>query len=113
MSAGYEAVHARRARLLERAAIERDDLAGQLGAWQRPLGAVDQGLAFIRGVKRSAPVIGMVAGVAMAALAFVRPARIGGWLESGQAVWRLLTDRKRSAARSDRSEAPPAEGEAE
>jgi hypothetical protein len=111
MSAGYEAVHARRARLLERAASERDELAGLLGAWQKPLGAIDLGLAFVRGIKRSAPVIGMAIGVGMAALAFVRPANIGGWFEGGQAVWRLLTGRKRSAARgSDRSEEPKAEG---
>jgi len=111
MSAGYEAVHARRSRLLERAARERDELAGLLGAWQKPLGAIDQVLAIVRGVKRSAPMIGMVIGVGMAALAFVRPANIGGWFEGGQAVWRLLTGRKRSAARrSDQREEPTAEG---
>jgi hypothetical protein len=113
MSAPHEAVHARRARLVERAAIERDELAGLLGAWQKPLGAVDLGLAFVGALKRSAPVIGMVIGVGMAALAFVRPANIGGWIEGGQAVWRMLTDRNRRAPRrSDRSEAPKAEGDA-
>lgn len=111
MSSGRETVRARRERLVERAAIERDELAGLLGAWQKPLGAVDHGLAFVRGLKRSAPVIGMGIGVGMAALAFIRPANLSGWLEGGQAVWRLLTDRNRGAARrSDRSEAPSAEG---
>jgi hypothetical protein len=111
MSAEREGVRARRARLLERAASERDGLAGLLGAWQKPLGAVDLGLAFVRGLKRSAPVIGMGIGVCMAALAFIRPANISGWLEGGQAVWRLLTDRNRGAARrSVRGGAPDAEG---
>jgi hypothetical protein len=111
MSAAHAAVRARRARLVERAAIERDELAGLLGAWQRPLGAVDLGLAFVRGLKRSAPVIGMGVGVGMAALAFIRPANISGWFQAGQTAWRVLTDRNRRAARrSDRSAEPVAEG---
>jgi len=113
MSGGRKAVHERRARLLERAAGEREDLARQLGAWRTPLGVVDQGLAIVRAVKRSAPVIGIGMGLATAALAFVRPASISGWLDGGRAVWRMLTDRKRGAARrADRQEEPIVEGEA-
>jgi len=113
VSGGREAVHARRARLLERAASERDDLARQLGAWRMPLGVVDQGLAIVRVLKRSAPVIGIGMGVATAALAFVRPASIRGWLDGGRAVWRMLTDRSRGPARpSEPGETPAAEGEA-
>ena len=96
---GREANTARRARLVERAAGERDELADGIAPWQKPLGAVDQGLAFIRGLRRNAPWIGIVLGAGAAALAFVRPDSIGGWLRGGQAAWRALSEMNRRVAR--------------
>ena len=99
MSAGRKALRARRARLLERAGVERDELAGLLSTWERPLRAVDRGLAFLQGLKRGAPVIGIGIGVGMAALAFVRPRSLTGWFRGGQAAWRALTGGSPKAAR--------------
>jgi len=93
-----EKVEARRAQLIERAASERDQLARQFGEWQQPLRNVDRGLAVYQGFKRSLPVIGFGAGVAMAALAFIRPDSVGGWLEAGRNLWQLLAKRKPAAA---------------
>jgi YqjK-like protein len=93
-----ESAHAHRTQLIERAASERDELARQLGEWRRPLRNVDRGLAVYQGFKRSLPVIGFGAGVAMAALAFVRPDSVGGWIEAGRNLWQLLAKKKPAAA---------------
>ena len=96
---GREANRARRALLVERAAIERDELADRIAPWQKPLTAVDQGLALLAALKRNAPLLGAGLGAGMAALAFVRPATIGGWFRGGQALWRALTEMNRKVAR--------------
>ena len=85
-----EAVQARRAQLIERAQSERAVLARELGRWSGPLRTVERGIAVYRGVRRSMPVIGLGAGVAMAALAFLRPDHIGGWVQKATEIWRLL-----------------------
>ena len=100
MSAAREAFRARRARLVERAALERDRLAAELGGWQRSLGLVDRGLAIVNGIRKSAPGLGFCAGIAAAALAFVRPDSIGGWLRSGQHLWQVVTRRTPAPAPS-------------
>jgi len=101
--------HERRARLIERAESERQDLARQLGTWSEPLRNVERGLAVYRGIKRSLPVIGFGAGVGMAALAFVRPEGIGGWIRNAAEIWRLFTERKtRRAERAAPHAAEPA-----
>jgi hypothetical protein len=106
-------VHARRARLVERAATERDELAGLLLPWQKPLSAVDRGLAIARGIKRTAPLLGFAAGVGMAALAFIRPEGISGWFHAVEGGWRALTGRSRTVARvAGAIEAVRAAGEA-
>ena len=102
-----EVVHERRARLLERAQSEREDLARELGTWSGPLRTVERGIAVYRGIRRSLPVLGFGAGVGMAALAFVRPEGIGGWIRNATEIWRLFTERK--ARRAERTVAQAAE----
>jgi hypothetical protein len=104
MSASRESVRARRTRLQERAAVERDELAGLCSRWQRPIDAFDRGLAIARGFKRNAPVLGIGLGLGMAALAFIRPRSITGWVRNGLAVWLVLTSKSEATApRSDRA----------
>jgi hypothetical protein len=104
-------VRARRARLVERAENEREELGLELDEWRKPLRTVDRGLAVYRGFKRSMPVIGFGAGVGMAALAFIRPQGITGWINAGLEAWKAFSGAKPSAARRfEKSEAPSAEG---
>ena len=90
MSRGRAEVLERRARLIERAAVERDELARLAGAWAGPIGAVDRGVSVVRAVARS-PVVRMGVAVGMAALAFVRPRAIGGWVHTGLNVARTVS----------------------
>jgi len=95
-----EAVRTHRAQLVERAQREREELARQLGTWSGPLRTVERGFAVYRGVRRSMPVIGLGAGIGMAALAFLRPAGIGGWVQKATEIWNLLSGiRNRRAER--------------
>jgi hypothetical protein len=104
MSANRESFRARRARLQERAAVERDQLAGLCSRWQRPLDTFDRGLAIARGFKQNSPVLGIGFGLGMAALAFIRPRRISGWVRNGLAAWLVLTSKSEATApRSDRA----------
>jgi len=109
VSAG-DANRARRARLVERAAAERDELSDRLAPWRGPLAAVDQGLSILHALKRSAPLIGAGLGAAMAAVAFVRPANISDWVRRGQALWRALASGTRSAARPPETKVEPSAG---
>jgi len=84
------AIREHRARLVERAAAERDELGRQLAEWEGPLVAVDRGVSVVRALKR-APLLRLGAAVGMAALAFARPRSIMGWVVGGQAAYRLLT----------------------
>ena len=86
-----EEIHAKRSRLIARAAEERDEVAAYFEGWRRPLAAVDWVLAFARGLRDRAPLIGAAATMAAAALAIVRPRSIGRWLSGGQIVWRIAS----------------------
>jgi hypothetical protein len=77
------AIEARRARLIERAARERDDVAQTLQAWSRPLGFVDRCLGAI-GYVMSSPAL--VAG-AMLVFALVRPLRTLRWARRAFGLW--------------------------
>ena len=88
MSKGLEAIRDRRARLVQRAAVERDELAALLERWSRPLAVVDRGLTFLSSLRKSAPLLGVSVGLGVAALAIARPRSIAGWLQGGLAAWR-------------------------
>jgi hypothetical protein len=107
VTAPHEGVRARRARLIERAATERDTLAREFAELQQPLRTVERGLGIYRGLRRSMPVIGLGAGIAMAALAFIRPKGISGWVRGATEIWRLISERKRDRARAAEPAAPP------
>jgi YqjK-like protein len=84
-----EEIHAKRSRLIARAADERDEVAYYFGGWERPLAAVDWVLAFVRGLRDRAPLIGVGVTVAAALLAIARPKSIGRWFSGGQIAWRI------------------------
>jgi hypothetical protein len=90
VSKGLEALLERRARLVQRAAVERDELAARLGRWSRPLALVDRGLTFVASLRKSAPLLGVSLGLGMAALAIARPRSIAGWLQGGIAAWKAV-----------------------
>jgi hypothetical protein len=89
MSSAREALHVRRARLVERAEFERVELARELLRWERPLSITDRSLSFVRTLRRI-PVLGVALGAGMAALAFVRPGSIVDWVPGGRIIWQLL-----------------------
>ena len=95
MSKARAALHAERARLVERAAHEREDLAAAFGELERPLLAADRTLSFVQAVRRS-KWIGAGFGAVTAALALVRPNSIVGWVAAGRAVWQILTRARRA-----------------
>src|SRR5262245_60657972 len=90
MSSAQQALRTRRERLLERAEHERAELAGLIDRWEKPLLALDRGVAFVRALK-SKPWLGLGVGAGMTALAISRPRSILGWVLGGRAVWQLLT----------------------
>jgi len=90
VSKGLEAIRAQRARLVQRAAVERDELASLLERWCRPLAVVDRGLTFLSSLRKSAPLLGVSVGLGVAALAIARPRSIAGWLQGGLAAWRAV-----------------------
>ena len=78
------AIEARRARLLERAARERADLAQSLQLWAKPLGFIDRCVGVARYVIARPP---LVAG-AMLALALLHPGRTFNWARRAWGLWR-------------------------
>jgi hypothetical protein len=77
------AIEARRARLIERAAREREDVAQTLQSWSQPLGFIDRCVGAARYVI-SSPLL--VAG-AMLVFALVRPLRTLKWAQRAWGLW--------------------------
>lgn len=77
------AIWDRRARLLERAAREREDVERALALWSQPLGFVDRCVGAIRYVMARPP---LIAG-AVLVLALVRPLRTLRWARRAFALW--------------------------
>jgi hypothetical protein len=86
------AIEARQARLIERAARERGDLAQMLQSLSQPLGFIDRCLGALRYLISHPP---LVAG-AMLVFALVRPLRTLKWAQRAWGLWqgyRWLTHR--------------------
>ena len=77
------AIEARRARLLERAAREREDVAQTLQSWSQPLAFVDRCLGALRYFISSPP---LVAG-AVLVFALLRPRRALKWAQRAWGLW--------------------------
>ncbi len=77
------AIEAKRARLIERAAREREDVAQTLQSWSQPLGFIDRCLGALRYVISRPP---LVAG-AMLVFALVRPRRTLKWAQRALGLW--------------------------
>jgi len=85
-------IETKRARLLERAAREREDVAQTLQFWSQPLAFIDRCVAALRYVIARPP---LVAG-AMLVVALVRPRRTLKWARRAFGMWqgyRWLTRR--------------------
>jgi hypothetical protein len=83
MNASLVAIEARRARLLERAARERAQVALTLQSWAQPLGLVDRCLGVVRYVIARPP---LVAGAAIV-LALLRPRSAFKWARRAFGLW--------------------------
>jgi hypothetical protein len=77
-------IRAKRAQLLARAAVERERVSAQLGAWEAPLVLVDKSIEAMRTLRRHPQWI--VAAVVV--LAVLRPRRALGWARNGLIAWR-------------------------
>ena len=83
MSPKLAAIQARRARLLERAAHEREDLDRALQVWAQPLGFLDRCIGALRYFVSRPP---LVAGAA-AILVVLRPRRAFRWARRAFGLW--------------------------
>ena len=92
----------RRARLVERAAVERDELASIVSEWLPTLELIDRGQQVVRTARRAAPAISWVTGVGMAALAFVQPTSLVGWVSRAAELWEAFRGRRPEAPASVR-----------
>jgi len=79
-------IRAERARLLARAAVERERVLVQLRAWEAPLALVDRSVAAARYVHRH-PHWLIAAAVVFAIL---RPRRALAWMRNGLVAWRVF-----------------------
>ena len=84
MNRRLAAIEAKRARLLERAAREREDVAQTLQSWAQPLGVIDRCLGAVRFVVSRPP---LVAG-AMLVFALLRPRSAFKWARRAWGMWR-------------------------
>lgn len=83
MNRRLAAIEAKRARLLERAAREREHVAQSLQTWAQPLAFVDRGVAAVRYVVARPP---LVAGTVFV-LALLRPRRALKWARRAWGLW--------------------------
>lgn len=81
----------RRASLVARAAIQRDDLMQILSSWRSPLAMADQALLVIHYIRSYA---GLVAGVATFLVPF-RSWRMAKWVQRGFLLWKMARVAKR------------------
>ena len=98
MSGGPVALRARRAALVLRASAERTELASIASEWSAALELVDRGQQAVRTVRRLAPAVSWAAGVGMAALAFVQPNSILGWVSRAAELWDAFRGHPRTPA---------------
>jgi hypothetical protein len=87
----------RRARLLERAARQREELAGCVAALGTPIAIADRGIAIVRYIRARPGLVTAAAAIVMV----LRPRRSFGWARRGFALWqswRWLSTRLRKAA---------------
>ncbi len=77
-------IHARRERLLAKAAAQRDEVALLLAPWHAPLAVADRGVAIAAYVREHPSLVV----VAVAALVVLSPKRAFRWARRAFAVWR-------------------------
>ena len=88
MNRHLAAIEAKRARLIERAAREREEVADILQLWSQPLGLVDRCLAAVNFVVARPPLVA----AALIALALLRPRRALKWARRAFGLWQSVQD---------------------
>lgn len=83
MNRRLAAIEAKRARLLERAAREREDLAQTLQSWSQPLAFVDRCIGAVRYVLSRPPLVA----AAVFVFALLRPRRAFKWARRALGLW--------------------------
>ena len=83
MNRRLAAIETKRARLLERAARDRENLVQTLQSWARPLGFIDRCLGAVRFVVSRPPIL---AG-AMLVFALLRPRSAFKWAQRAFGLW--------------------------
>ena len=76
-------IREKRARLIERAARERDDLGRGIAALSVPIAVVDRGLAVARYLKAHPVIVAAAAALVIA----LQPRRTISWVQRGVAMW--------------------------
>jgi hypothetical protein len=94
VSSPRQELRQRRARLVERAAVERETVAANLGRFVPALEMFDRAQSVVRVTRRALPAISWGIGVGMAALAFIRPTNITGWISRGAEILRAFRHRE-------------------
>ncbi|MFH1603989.1 MAG: YqjK family protein [Pseudomonadota bacterium] len=92
MNRRLAAIETKRARLIERAAREREDVVQTLQLWSQPLGLVDQFVAGAKYVMARPPLVA----AAVIVLVVLRPRRAWKWARRALGLWqgyRWLTRR--------------------
>lgn len=77
-------IHARRERLVAKAAVQRDDVAQLLAPWRGPLQIADRGLA-AAGYVRAHPAVAVIAALVLIILS---PKRALRWTQRAFVLWR-------------------------
>ena len=89
---GHEALLERRARLVQRAAEERDALASALAPWEKRLAIVDRGVSVVRAVRSGMPWVGAGLTLGSVALGLANTGRISKFFSGAVSVLRFLND---------------------
>ena len=89
MSRARDALMTRRAALVARAAVQRDDLARQLGAWEPAFDRIDRAMAWLGRLRRHARPLAVGVAVLFAVLAARRPPSLTPWIRGGANAWRV------------------------
>ena len=83
MSPSRIQIREQRARLVERAARQREQLAQDIGVFSAPIALADRGMAAARFLRAHPEILAAAA----ALLVLLKPRRAFGWIRRGLALW--------------------------
>lgn len=89
MSPELAEIYARRARLVARAAAERDELAGHIRHWEGAWAMGRRGFAIANTLVKRSPLLGTLLGVGVTALVTTKPGLAATLMRALPIAWRL------------------------